>query len=145
MMLARDSSSGSAKRSWPAKGHLCPRPAGGRPPSLTGWPRSPIGGIQVQGTRVDAVALPRGTRPVVEDVTQVTATPAAHHLGPAHPQAVVRAQLDVLGHGWLVEAGPACSRVEFRLRVEQLGAAARAPVHAVLLDVPIGTGEGSLG
>ena len=44
-------------------------------------------------------------RPVVEDVTQVTAAAAADDLGAAHEQAVVRPQLDRLGDRGLVKLG----------------------------------------
>src|SRR5579859_3444445 len=119
-MLARDSSSGSAERSSPAPGQRSRPGTGAWPPSLTGRLRSPIGGVQVQRARVDAVTLPRWSRPIVEYVAQVTTASPADDLGPAHPQAVVRSQFDVLGHRGLIEARPTRTRFELRLRVEQL-------------------------
>src|SRR5262249_4178867 len=68
------------------------------------------------------------------------ATPA-DDLGAPHEQAVVRPQLDRVGDGGLVEAGPPGARVELGIRAEQLGAAAGAPVEAVLVVVDVLTGE----
>ena len=69
----------------------------------------------------------------------------ADDLGAPHEEAVVGAQLDVLEVGRLGEAGPAGAGVELGVGGEQLGAAADAAVHAVVLLVPVGAGEGALG
>ena len=69
----------------------------------------------------------------------------AEHFGAPHEQAAVLAHLDVLGHRRLVEARPSGARIELGVGAEQLRAAARAPVRAVLLDVDVLTGERPLG
>src|SRR5437588_2736545 len=75
----------------------------------------------------------------------MAAAAPAQDLGPSHPEAAVLAQLDVLRHRRLVEARPAGPGLELRVRAEQLGAAGRAAVHAVVLDVDVFAGEGALG
>src|SRR5687767_14580997 len=40
--------------------------------------------VEVKGSAVDAIAHPRGIRPVVEDVTKVGAAVLAHYFRPAH-------------------------------------------------------------
>src|SRR5262249_19987142 len=70
-----------------------------------------------------------------EDVTQVTVAASAANLGPPHEPAVVHRGRHRLGRDRLVEARPAGSRVELRLRAEQALAAAGAPVHPRLLAV----------
>src|SRR5581483_6095407 len=57
----------------------------------------------------------------------------------------ILAGLDVLGHGRVIEARPAGARLELGVGVEQHGAAARAPVRAVVLDVDVLAGERPLG
>src|SRR5438477_3711950 len=69
------------------------------------------------------------------------ATAATDDLGPGHPQASVRTQLDVLSHRRLVEARPTGPGIELGIGAEQVCSAARAAVRAVLLDVPILPGE----
>src|ERR1700761_2029605 len=91
------------------------------------------GRLEGRRGRVDAVTLPGRARAVTEDVTQVPAAAAAADLGAAHEHAVVRAQLDRVGHGGLEEARPAGTGVELGVRPEQLVPAARALVGAILL------------
>ncbi len=67
-------------------------------------------GVELQRAGVDAVALPGGVRPVVEDVAKMTAAALAQYLGTPHPEASVFAQLDILGDRRLVEARPARAR-----------------------------------
>src|SRR6185503_8028926 len=62
-----------------------------------------------------------------------------------HAPGVVLAQLDRLGDLRLREARPARAGVELHARVEELVAAAGAAVHAVVVLVPVLTGEGALG
>src|SRR4051794_3281194 len=111
-----------------------------------GSARGAVTRIELERARVDAVAeAARVTRAVLEHVPEVAAAVAAGDLGAAHEQRVVRARLDRGGDGWLGEARPAGAGVELRRGREQLGAAARAAVHAVLLDVPVLAGERALG
>ena len=62
-----------------------------------------------------------------------------------HAVAQVEPRLDRVELGGLDEARPARARVVLRVRAEELGAAARAPVDARLLRVPVRPGERSLG
>src|SRR5579875_2196457 len=108
-------------------------------------PGSALARLQPQRARVDAVAQPRRRRAVVEYVAEMAAATATAHLGPDHPVAGVAVQRDVLGDRRLVEARPAATRLELRLRAEQLRAAASAVVAAVRLDVEILAAERRLG
>jgi hypothetical protein len=58
-------------------------------------------------------------------MSEVAATVGAIDLGPDHEVAVVDVLLDRRVIGWGVKARPAAVRVELRLRLEELGAAAR--------------------
>ena len=88
---------------------------------------------------------PGGVRAVVEHVAEMAAAAGADGLGPHHAVARVGSQLDSLGGGRLVEAGPARSGVELGVGAEQLVAARRAAVHAVFLAVRVLAGERRLG
>ncbi len=66
-----------------------------------------LAGFEGERGGVDAVALAGGAGAVVEDVPEVPPTAAATHLGAAHEEAVVGAQLDRLGDRRLGERGPA--------------------------------------
>src|SRR6185437_7014569 len=110
-------------------------------------PSGPLrrGRVELQGAGVPAIALPRRTRPVREDMAQMAATAPAPDLGADHPVAAVLEQLDVLGHRRLIEARPPRSRLELGVRAKQLRAAAGAAVGAVVLEVDVLPGEGALG
>src|SRR2546429_3270438 len=101
--------------------------------------------LQLERHGVDAVALARRRRTVVEDVAKVRPTVAAEDLGTAHEEAVVRAQLHRFQVGRLVKAGPAGTRLEFRLRAEQLRATGRATVGSVRLRMNAIAAEWPLG
>src|SRR5438105_13862178 len=75
----------------------------------------------------------------------MAATRGTAHLGSWNRHAPVAADLEgVLANG-LVEAGPARARVEFRVRAEQVGAAAGAAVDPLVLHVHVCAGERGLG
>src|ERR1051326_1556744 len=57
------------------------------------------GRLEVERGGVDAVSLAGGSRPVVEDMAEVTSAVAADDLGALHEVAVVGTQLDRLGAG----------------------------------------------
>src|ERR1700756_522819 len=61
----------------------------------------------------------------------------AHDLGPHHPVARVRLLLDRLAARRRRERRPAAARVVLRVRLEQLGPAARAAVRPGLEDVVV--------
>src|SRR5688572_19917897 len=70
--------------------------------------------------------------------------PRALDLDAAHPMRCVHLELDrVLGNR-LEEARPAGTRLELRVRPEQLGTARAAAEQAVCVDVQELTGEGTL-
>src|SRR3954453_7077367 len=101
--------------------------------------------IELERARVDAVAeAARVTRAVFEHVPEVAAAVAAGDLGAAHGRRVVGARLDRGGNGRLGEARPARAGVELGRGREQLRAAARTAIDAVLLDVPVLAGERAL-
>jgi hypothetical protein len=62
-------------------------------------------------------------------VAEVPAAALADNLGALHEEAVVGAQLDVLGVLGLVEAGPAGARFKLGLGVKELGTARSAGVR----------------
>src|SRR5437867_6980436 len=70
-------------------------------------------------------------------MTKVRPAVAAEDLSSAHEEAVVGAQLHRLQVGRLVEAGPASTRIELRLRAEQLRATGGATVGAVRLGMNV--------
>src|SRR5918992_1326610 len=88
------------------------------------WPSSPLLPLQLQGSRVDAVALPGWVRPVGKDVAKVSAAVRAHDLGADHAVARVRLFLNCFLACGRVERGPAAARVVLRSGDEQLGPAA---------------------
>src|SRR4051812_5587585 len=100
---------------------------------------------ELERGRVHAVPLAGGTRAVVEHVPEVAAAPPAPNLGPRHAVRRVRHQLDGLGDQRLAEARPPRPGLELRGRVEQLGAACRTAVDAVVVAIPVLAGEGALG
>src|SRR5438874_10721426 len=124
------------------------RPAPGCcPPISSGWRTSGAGRsrVELDRRRVDAVAQPGRRRAVVEDVAEVAAALGAGDLGADHEKAAVLVLLDRGALRRLVEAGPAAVGVELGRRREQLGPAARAPVGALGVGVPVLAGERALG
>src|SRR5271154_6479501 len=74
--------------------------------------------MKQQREAVHAIAQAGRLRPVVEDVTEMSATTTAVNFGPQHPERPVFG----LAHGVierLVETRPAGAAFEFRLRGEQ--------------------------
>src|SRR5438128_11321013 len=100
---------------------------------------------ELEGDRVDAVALAGRRGAVRKDVAQVRAAAATGHFNAHHPVARVGVELDVLAVGGLGEARPAGSRVELGIRAKQLVPTRRAHVHAAVLRVHIPTGERTFG
>src|SRR3954452_9779688 len=102
--------------------------------------------LQVQRAAIDAVAHPACVAgAVVEDVAQVAAAARADDLRADHAVRAVLAQLDRLGDSRLGEARPARAALELRVGAEQLGAAAGALEHAVVLGEGVLAGERRLG
>jgi hypothetical protein len=77
---------------------------------------------------VDAIAQSGRLRAVVEDVAEMSAARRTHDLGSNHPVARVGLGDHAVERRRLVEAGPTASRLELRVRAEQLRAASRAAI-----------------
>src|SRR5690349_21317522 len=93
--------------------------------------------LEVERSGVEAVAKPGRARPVVEDVSEVTATLRAHHLRPPHPVAHVGVLGDLRRVERLSEAWPPRPRVEFRVRAEKRFAAPGTAIGACVLRRPV--------
>src|SRR5207249_299805 len=102
-------------------------------------------GIELQRGRVDAVPEARRIRSVVKDVTEVSAAGRAGRLGAGHEQGAVCLGGDRGGIARCEEARPARTRLELRLRSEELGVTAGAPVDTGPMLIPQLAAEGSLG
>src|SRR5215471_15131127 len=76
-------------------------------------------------------------------MAQVRAAPPAGDFRPHHPVTAIFVEFDILLCNWLPEARPASARFKFRIRNEQGGTAADAPVEAFFVVVPIFAGERS--
>src|SRR5882672_1407314 len=114
-------------------------------PILSPSPRRLLLLHKFQRSRIDAVAQAGRLRPVIEDVAEMRATAAAHHLDAAHAITVILFSLDVLFHHRLPKTGPARARIELGLRTEQLLRATGAYVDAFLVVIPEFAREGALG
>ena len=101
-------------------------------------------GIELQGDRIDAVSLPGRPWPIVEYMAQMPTTPPAGNLGSSHSVAVVFVQIDVGPVHGLYEAWPPGARVELGVGPKEFGAAAGAPVRAVLFAMDVLPGERAL-
>src|SRR5689334_1499263 len=71
----------------------------------------------------------------------MAATAGAANFCPHHPVRGVGVNLDRLGGGGLVEARPAGTGLELRVRAEERRSAPGTVVHAVVLHVPVPAGE----
>src|SRR6476469_2870963 len=108
-------------------------------PRITGsrvgrrWIRSGVAGGELERGRVHAVPLAGGARSVVEDVTEVAPAATAADLGAHHAVGRVGHELHRLRDERLGEARPAGTGLELGVGVEQLSAARRAAVDAVVV------------
>src|SRR5216683_931556 len=93
-----------------------------------------LAGVEVERYAVHAIAQPGRLRPVLEDMAEMPAAPAAMHLGAGHEEAAVGVGLDHILERRR-EARPAGAAVELGGGVEQGLAAAGAVIDpgAVLL------------
>src|SRR5262249_46566762 len=94
----------------------------------------PVLGLKIHRYPIDAVPQMGGRRAVVEDVTEMTAAPAAADFGAGHAVAPVNRGFDRSFHR-IVEARPAGAAVEFLLRHEQRLGAPRTYKGAVAFFV----------
>lgn len=101
--------------------------------------------LTLEGRGVDAVALVRRPRTIVEYVSQVGITLGAENLGTAHKKALVRFGADVLALHRLGEARPARAGIKLGVGIEEGGTAADTGVGAWILAVVILAGESALG
>src|SRR4029077_14783579 len=104
--------------------------------------RLALGGDELHGSRVHAVAQPRRLRAVLEDVAEMAAAARADDLDPAHEPGVVDVLVDRLLVDGGPEARPARAGLELRVGAEELLAAAGAHVGALGVIVPGVAGEG---
>src|SRR5262245_52574268 len=100
--------------------------------------------LKLERDAVHAVAFAGGRRSVGEDVAEVPAAIHAVDLGPGHPVAAICCGFDGIGQR-RPEAGPACSTLELRRRVEQRLAATCATKRAVAFLFVKRTGAAHLG
>src|SRR5688500_10286679 len=100
--------------------------------------RLDYGRIAGERRRADAVAQPRRlVTGVVVGVPEVPAGARAVDLGPGHEERPVGIGLDSRWIRRLEEGWPSRARLELRRRIEQLGAASGASVHARPVLVPV--------
>src|SRR3972149_6036326 len=116
---------------------------GGEPPPSS--PTQCLPRLKVQRAGIDAVALSRGFRPVVEDVPQVGVALGAQRLDAAHPVAQVVFGTYRLRAHRLPETGPAGAGLIFRVRDKQCIAATDAVIDAGLLLQVVCSRERRLG
>src|SRR5712691_772273 len=100
--------------------------------------------LKIERGRVHAIAQTARLRAVREDVPQVGIALSAQRFHAPHSVAGVlfRAYLARINRS--IKARPAGPRLELRIRLEQLRAAARATVQALFVVVPILAGKGWL-
>jgi len=101
--------------------------------------------LEFQCRGIDTIPQASWLWSVRKDVTKVCVTLATEYLCPPRKKAVVIGCSNIFVPARLPITGPAGSRIELRVRMEQFSAAANAVVHAVRLAVPVLTGKGSLG
>jgi len=102
-------------------------------------------GLELQGQRVDAVALTSGSRSIGEDMAQVASAAGTGDLGAAHAEGGVVVLVDDAVGDSLGEARPSRPRVELVVGAEQLGPARRAAEQAGVVHVEQRPGPGRLG
>src|SRR5947209_5020694 len=101
--------------------------------------------LELQRSRIDAVAQARRSGAVRENVAQMAAAFGAEHLGADHAVADVPLFVDMAVDGGLGEARPAAAGIELGIGLEQHVAAAGAHISAGAVVVLIFAGEGTLG
>src|SRR6476619_3795232 len=87
--------------------------------------------IEFERSGINAIAQIGRLGPIIENMAQVGIALGAQCFGAAHEKTVVFLGLDVFCSDRRPEAGPACARIEFRVRAKQLVAAAGASVNAL--------------
>src|SRR4051794_3174951 len=100
---------------------------------------------ELERRAVHAIPKAGRVRAVGEDVAEVGAAVRAAGLGPDHPVGRVRRFLDRLLVDGCVEARPTGARLELGVGGEQRLTTTHTGVRAVVVAVPILTGERSLG
>src|SRR4051794_20927119 len=101
--------------------------------------------LELQRSRIDAVAQACRPRTVGEDMAEMAAAFGAEHLGAEHAVADVPLLVDMAIDRGLGEARPAAAGIELGVGLEQRVAAAGAEIGAGAVVVLILTGEGTLG
>src|SRR3989440_3521170 len=102
-------------------------------------------GLQLQRSRIDAVAQSGWARAILKDMAEVTVALRAEHFGADHAMADVALFVDVVLRSRRRKARPAAAGVEFGVGLEQRLPAARADIGARSLLVLVFAGERALG
>src|SRR5579862_9322199 len=100
---------------------------------------------EAKSQRVHAIAQTGGFGAVIEDVTEMRVAEGADDFVAAHSKTQIYFCGDVFFGDGRPEAGPAGSRVEFRIGAKERVGAADATVKAGVVVVVIGAAEGALG
>jgi hypothetical protein len=95
------------------------------------FPRSALL-LEIQRSRIDAVAHACRPRAVREKMPQMTTAMAAKHFGADHTETPVQAFHDLPFLRFLIEGRPSATTVEFRTGGEQQTATARAGIDPLL-------------
>src|SRR3712207_1628438 len=101
--------------------------------------------VEAECGGVDAVALARRGRSVLEEVSLVGAADGAVYLRAAHEEAPILFRLDVCFVEWLPEARPAHPEFVLGGRREEGRRARHAPIDPLLLVVVVLTAERPIG
>jgi len=97
--------------------------------------------LKLEGYRVYAITLTRRCGAVTENVSKVSATLFASHLGSVHPEAVINIFFDTILGDRSPETRPACARIKFCFWTKQWVSAASAHVGAFFLVFQKFSGE----
>lgn len=101
--------------------------------------------VQPECRGVDAIAQSGGFGAVVEYMAEMRAALLAAYFHAFHAVAVVGARNDVFGQVGLPVARPSGQGIKFCGRIEQCIAAAYATIDALIVAVPICSGESRFG
>ncbi len=110
---------------------------------MTRWCRGSFLGDwgKLQRARIHAIAKPRGHWAILENMAQMSITPAANGFYPFHTVAAISVAFHGIGRDCLEKTGPACARFKFGLGREEGLATANTQVGAWGVIVPIGSGK----
>lgn len=93
--------------------------------------------LESHGDGIYAEPLTSLRRTVVEDMSEMTATPLTRNFYALHPERVVRVELDTIITRVLIKTRPATTRLELRVRCEQDIAASSTDIVTYLVKIDI--------